>query len=589
MSTGPSGSRASASWRPSCAATARTWPRTSRAATCTAPPSKSWPGEPVVPRSTSHGRRCTRLARGHDAVTRDPGFWLLDDGRAAFERAIGFRPTWRQRSIALGRRAGLLGYLGLALVGLVLTLGATLILIDWLAGGLSATVLIVVAVLGVLPFSDLSLGIVNQRLTHTFHVSVLPGLALRTGVPAEHRTLVVIPTLLDSLAGVDELVELLEVHYLANASGEIYFALVTDWLDSPTEHADGDDELVVRARLEIERLNELHGDYFLLLHRARRFNPAEGVWMGWERKRGKLEELNRLLRGDETTSFTTVEGRLPHDVKYVLTLDSDTRLPARRCPPPHRQARPPIEPTRVGARCRSPLRGFGILQPRVTPSLPMNEASSYFQRAFSTPPGLDPYAFAVSDVYQDLFGEGSFTGKGIYDVDAVIAATAGRIPENRVLSHDLLEGNYARSGLVTDVEVVEQFPMSYEVAAARAHRWARGDWQLLPWIIRRRPGISRLGRWKMLDNLRRSALADLPGCGAHRGLGAVAAEGGAGVVGCARRHLLRAAAHSCLQSAPSLADRDHGAQPDPWLPRRPRPRCSCAACWTSRSSVTTPG
>ena len=442
---------------------------------------------------------------GPDAVTRDPGFWLLDDGRAAFERAIGFRPTWRRRGTALGGRAGLLGYLCLALVGLVLTLGATLILIDWISGGLPAPVLIVAAVLGVLPFSDLALGVVNQRLTHTFHVSVLPGLALRTGVPAEHRTLVVIPTLLDSLAGVDELVELLEVHYLANASGEIYFALVTDWLDSPTEHADGDDELVARARLEIERLNELHGDCFLLLHRARRFNPEERVWMGWERKRGKLEELNRLLRGDETTSFTTVEGRLPHDVKYVLTLDSDTRLPrdaARRLI--GKLGHPLNRPVWVPGAAR-PLRGFGILQPRVTPSLPMNEASSYFQRAFSTAPGLDPYAFAVSDIYQDLFGEGSFTGKGIYDVDAVMAATAGRIPENRVLSHDLLEGNYARSGLVTDVEVVEQFPMTYEVAAARAHRWARGDWQLLPWIIRRRRGISGLGRWKMIDNLRRTA------------------------------------------------------------------------------------
>ena len=197
-STGPSGWRASASWRPSCAATPPTWPRTSRAATCIARPSRSWPGEPVGPRSTSPGRRLHQAREAHDAVTRDPGFWLLDDGRTAFERAIGFRPTWRQRGIALGRRAGLLGYLGLALVGLVLTLGATLVLIDWLAGGLSATVLTVVAVLGLLPFSDLSLAIVNQRLTHTFHASVLPGLALRTGVPAEHRTLVVIPTLLDS-------------------------------------------------------------------------------------------------------------------------------------------------------------------------------------------------------------------------------------------------------------------------------------------------------------------------------------------------------------------------------------------------------
>ena len=220
-----------------------------------------------------------------------------------------------------------------------------------------------------------------------FHASVLPGLALRDGVPGQHRTIVVIPTLLDSVAAVDELVELLEVHYLANAAGEIYFALVTDWLDSPTEQADGDDELLVRARTGIERLNKVFGDRFLLLHRSRRFNPAEGVWMGWERKRGKLEELNRLFRGDGSTSFTTIEGRLPYDVRYVLTLDSDTRLPrdaARRLigklgHPLNR----PVWDQRAGRM----VRGFGILQPRVTPSLPMDEASSFSSGCSRPRPG----------------------------------------------------------------------------------------------------------------------------------------------------------------------------------------------------------
>ena len=352
--------------------------------------------------------------------------------------------------------------------------------------------------------------------------------------------------------------ELLEVHYLANASGEIYFALVTDWLDSPTEHADGDTELVARARLEIERLNEVHGDYFLLLHRARRFNPAEGVWMGWERKRGKLEELNRLLRGDETTSFTTVEGRLPHDVKYVLTLDSDTRLPrdaARRLIGKlgHPLNRPVWEP---GA--DRPSRGFGILQPRVTPSLPMNEASSYFQRAFSTPPGLDPYAFAVSDVYQDLFGEGSFTGKGIYDVDAVIAATAGPHPgepdpQPRSARRELCPlgpGHRRRSRrAVPDVATRWRLhaPIGGLAATGNSCRGSFGDDPASAGSVDGRCSTTFAALCSPI-----SLVAAL-----IVGLALLPPSGGAGVVGCARRHLLRAAAPSCLQSAPSLADRDH--------------------------------
>src|SRR6266851_184177 len=261
------------------------------------------------------------------------------------------------------------------------------------------------------------------------------------------------------------------------------------------------------------------GERFLLLHRRRIWNEAQGMWMGWERKRGKLHELNRLLRGAADTTFLTSSDHppvIPSDVRYVITLDSDTRLPrgaAKRLvgKMAHPLNRPMLDP-----RTGSVLEGHAVLQPRVTPSLPTGREGSLYQRVFSSASGLDPYAFAVSDVYQDLFGEGSYSGKGVYDVDVFEAALAGRIPENSLLSHDLLEGTFARAGLISDVEVVEEFPSRYDVAAARQHRWARGDWQLLPWILGRGryskgdqggAAIPLIGRWKMIDNLRRSLSA----------------------------------------------------------------------------------
>ena len=255
------------------------------------------------------------------------------------------------------------------------------------------------------------------------------------------------------------------------------------------------------------------GERFLLLYRRRVFNPAEGKWMGWERKRGKLHELNRLLRGAPDTTFTSIASRAPRvpaGVRYVITLDADTRLPRDACvrligKMAHPLNRPKF--SNVGQRIVS---GYAILQPRVTPSLPIGREGSLYQRVFSGPGGLDPYASTVSDVYQDLFGEGSFTGKGIYDVDAFEAALRGRIPENTLLSHDLFEGVFARAGLASDIEVVEEVPSRYDVVGKRQHRWTRGDWQLLPWIARLRTGpdaMPPVGRWKMLDNLRRSLLA----------------------------------------------------------------------------------
>ncbi len=336
--------------------------------------------------------------------------------------------------------------------------------------------------------------------------------------------MIVIPTLLTTRAALAEQIEHLEVHYLASPDGDIRFALLSDWTDAAAEHAPDDDELLQAAVEGIARLNGRHepppdGDRFVLLHRRRKWSESEGKWIGWERKRGKLHEFNRLLRGARDTTFNAADGLspiVPGGVRYVITLDSDTRLPrgaAKRLV--GKMAHPLNRPT-FDTRSRRVIEGHAILQPRVTPSLPTGHEGSLFQRVFSSPGGIDPYAFTVSDVYQDLFGEGSYSGKGIYEVDAFEAALKGRIPDETLLSHDLYEGIFARAGLASDIELIEEFPSRYDVVAARQHRWARGDWQLLPWVVgrgrtsmgdRRQTAIPLVGRWKMIDNLRRTMAA----------------------------------------------------------------------------------
>ena len=270
----------------------------------------------------------------------------------------------------------------------------------------------------------------------------------------------------------------------------------------------------------IARLNSRYGpapagERFLLLHRKRLWNAAQGVWMGWERKRGKLHELNRLLRGATDTTFVATGGRgpaVPADVRYVVTLDADTRVPRDAVRRLVGKMAHPLNVPRFDARRGRVVEGYAVLQPRIAPSLPIGREGSTYQRLVSSASGIDPYASAVSDVYQDLCGEGSYVGKGIYDVDAFEAALAGRVPDDTLLSHDLFEGIFARAGLVSDIEFVDEYPARYDVAAARAHRWARGDWQLLPWVLgrgaagddRARRAIPLLGRWKMVDNLRRT-------------------------------------------------------------------------------------
>ena len=246
---------------------------------------------------------------------------------------------------------------------------------------------------------------------------------------------------------------------------------------------------------------------FLLLHRQRVWNAGEARWIGWERKRGKLHELNRLLRGATDTTFMADRRadrrRCPADVRYVITLDADTRLPRDTVRRLIGKMAHPLNRPRFDAAAGRVVAGYAVLQPRVTPSLPVGREGSLFQRIFSSMSGIDPYAAAVSDVYQDLFGEGSYAGKGIYDIDAFEAALAGRVPDSTLLSHDLFEGIFARAGLASDIEVVEEFPARYDVDALRHHRWARGDWQLLPWIVRPRADGRRRSERKRAS--RRSA------------------------------------------------------------------------------------
>jgi cyclic beta-1,2-glucan synthetase len=476
----------------------------------------------VASRAVTAAKTAAKQASG-SIRERDPGYYLISKGRRGFEHEIGCRVGWRTRLFRLNSRLGVMSYVGMIgfVTAIILAIALTI------AGqfGAETWAFILLAVTGLLPASDVATAIVNRIVTQQIGAVQLPGLELAKGVPSDLRTLVVVPTMLTSVRAVDALVERLEVHHLANPDDNFTFALLSDWPDAVAEHAPDDEKTLALAAAGIARLNAQYGPAsdggarFFLLHRRRCWSAGEGRWLGWERKRGKLHELNKLLRGAVDTTFLPIGGRppaVPANVRYVITLDSDTRLPlgaARRLVGKiaHPLNRPVFDP-KVGR----VVQGHGILQPRVTPSLPIGSQGSLFQRVYSGPNGLDPYALAVSDIYQDMFEEGSYCGKGIYDVDTFTAAVEGQIPENAVLSHDLLEGVLTRAGLVTDIEVVEEFPSRYDVAAARQHRWVRGDWQLLPWIFEfkhkasdgsRKPLMPLMGRWKMFDNLRRSLSA----------------------------------------------------------------------------------
>lgn len=464
----------------------------------------------VALRSIENAREAAdRHPRGHR--TAHVGYHLIGEGRRDLERDVAYQPGLRRRILRFILGHATLFYLGS--IGALTALGMSL---AWtLAPGWRQGVW--VAGLALIPASDLAIAVVQRLAATLVPPRRLPRLDLTRGVPEEGRTVVIVPTLLASIRQVRALVEHLAVQALGNDDARIHFAILSDFTDAPSAEMPDDHQLLAAAREGIEALNARYGqgrnDRFYLFHRARRWNPRERCWMGWERKRGKIEEFNRLLRGATNTSYCLQVGDLSvlPNVRYCITLDADTRLPRDAARQLIGIALHPLHRAEVDPKVRRVTAGYGILQPRV--SLTMSSiARSIFSRVYSGHTGVDPYTTAVSDTYQDLFAEGIYTGKGLYDVAAFAEALDGRIPENAVLSHDLLEGLFARPALVSDVEVVDDYPSSVLTHVHRQHRWVRGDWQVLPWLLPWTPaqrGFERnslplISRWKVLDNLRRS-------------------------------------------------------------------------------------
>jgi len=465
-------------------------------------------------------------AKGAAARSAHVGYFLIDAGLSQLQDAVRLAVPLPRRLRQQARGKVLALYVG-SILFLTAALGGALV---WQAiiDGLDGAVLVALAILALLAASHLASALTNWVVTLLSTPHPLPRLDLSKGIPVELKTLVAVPAMLLSRAGVDELLEVLEVHFLGNHDAQLHFALLTDLGDAPRATLDADEPLLLQVRRGIERLNDKYrhsqGDRFHLFHRPRLWNPAEGVWMGYERKRGKLAALNVFLRGGGSAAFDLLVGRVAdlQDVRYVITLDSDTRLPRDSARQFIGAMAHPLNRPCLDAKRRVVTAGYGILQPGMATSL-SRKGRSHFARWSGSEPGIDPYTRSVSNVYQDLFGEGSYIGKGIYDIDAFEFALKDRLPENRILSHDLLEGCYARCGLLSDLHLFEEYPAGYLEDMKRHQRWTRGDWQIAGWCLPRVPGagrhsrrnpLSALSRWKILDNLRRTlaigALAALP-------------------------------------------------------------------------------
>ncbi|MGH9437141.1 MAG: glucoamylase family protein, partial [Terriglobia bacterium] len=443
------------------------------------------------------------------------GYYLIDEGRRLLESRVHYLAPFAERvERALRKRPETAYILGIECV----TLGIIAFILSGLRGIIPSWAAIALLVL---PATESAVRIINQLVSFLIKPSRLAKLDFSDGIPPDCATLVVVPILLLSEQQVREAVEDLEIRHLANADANLHFALLTDLPDSikSPDEPNEKEELVDLCVKLIEDLNKKYQDQqkgsFFLFHRRRVYNPTEGVWMGWERKRGKLLDLNRMLRGDsDIFSVKIGDFTVLPLIRYVITLDSDTGLPRDAA---HRligTLAHPLNRAVVDPETNTVVKGYGILQPRVGVSV-HSAARSRLANIYSGQAGLDLYTRAISDVYQDLFGEGSFAGKGIYEVDVYQQVLDRRFPSNALLSHDLIEGSYARAGLASDIEVIDDYPSHFSAHSRRKHRWVRGDWQILRWLRSRVPGYSGelvpnpipfISRWKILDNLRRSLI-----------------------------------------------------------------------------------
>jgi cellobiose phosphorylase len=475
---------------------------------------------------------------GLDMRTRHVGYYLVGAGLPALEKRLAVRNPPGSALRKIGRAAPLATYLG-AIVVFTALFTASVVLHAW-EGGLEGALLVLLGVLAAIGASQLALALVNFMATQLTRPHPLPRMDFKDGIPDDARTMVVVPSLLYSPDNVASLCEALEVRYLANRDPGLRFCLLTDFADAASETLPEDAELLALARATILQLNAKYRDPegpgpvgvpmqggqadreaafepFLLLHRPRLWSEGERAWIGVERKRGKLADLNAFLRGGARDKFSLVAGDTCglHNIRYVITLDTDTQLPRDSARQFIATMAHPLNQPQLDAAGRRVVEGYGILQPRVTASLPSENASLY-EHLCGGEPGIDPYTRTVSDVYQDVFYEGSFIGKGIYDVDTFERLLGNRLPDNQILSHDLLEGCYLRAGLLSDATLYETYPARYSDDVSRRHRWIRGDWQLAGWLMPRVPAangkrepnpLSALSLWKLFDNLRRSVVA----------------------------------------------------------------------------------
>ena len=465
----------------------------------------------------------TRTATSGDRVDAVTDYWLQGAGRAALLRALGLQglAAFPWRSVL--RHAALPAYMGVLMLG---TAGLVAwILLHHSAGlvdaGTPLWLSLLGAVLMLFPVSESVVAVINRLISESAAPDHLPRLALANGIPPEHRVMVVVPGMLTSPGAVRDLVHRLQLHYLANPERHAQFALLTDWADATTAQMASDRPLLESATQQINALNARYptenktpgtAPRFILLHRERLFSQTEQRWIGWERKRGKLELLVAALADGHSNAFLDLgdTSRIEADTRYIVTLDSDTQLPPGRLRELAGVAAHPHNQPRLSADGRRVVSGYGILQPRVVTPLPAIRDFTLFHWLFAGQCGIDPYSAASSEVYQDVFSEGTFTGKGLLNVQAVHAVLSGRLPLDQVLSHDLLEGSMVRCAAMTDIMVIEDAPFHADVAASRMHRWTRGDWQLLPFLFN--PGrypCRLINRWKMFDNLRRSLVAPM--------------------------------------------------------------------------------
>lgn len=441
------------------------------------------------------------------------GYYLIDEGEAALLEKIGTQKSGFFQSFFARHSQGL--YLAACLLSTLLIAGIFLLFVDLYV--LSWPLMVLLTLTSVIPFSELVIQILNYVLAHAIRPYILPKMSYKKGVPEQYRTLVVIPTLLTSEKAIRHELEKIEIHFLANTDPQIAFGIISDFTDSDSESQHGDNKLLQIAQEGILSLSKkYHGSPFYLFHRNRKHNPAEKCWMGWERKRGKIENLNSFLSGasNETLDNFLREGDPQYlaDTCYVLTADSDTQLPKNSVKRLIETLSHPLNEGQFDPETRMLLRGYTIIQPRVSTNY-LSATATWFAKLFSDPSGIDPYTKSTSDVYQDVFNEGVYHGKGLYNYRLFHQILSDRLPSNQILSHDLLEGAYVRVAFASDIEFYDSFPETYALFAKRQHRWVRGDWQLLGWLRSTVPSanksrehnpLSPINRWKIFDNLRRS-------------------------------------------------------------------------------------